>query len=382
MHTDGSLKSRIRREAERLGFDRVGVASAGPAPHFEAFARWIADGRHGDMAYLARRMPQRADPRAVFAQAESVLVVGMNYCAGGDSAPSGLQGRFGRYALGREYHAVVRCRLQALLGWLRTAEPSAEGRCFVDTGPVLEKAWGSRTAIGWMGKNTTLISRRLGSWMVLGVVLLNLPLEPDLPAEDGCGTCRRCIDACPTGALVAPYVLDARLCVSYLTIEHRGPIPRRLRPLIGNRIFGCDACQEACPYNRFENPDGKTWLAPAAAGGAADLIPLAGMTDGEFRRRFRNTPVLRATRDGFVRNVVTALGNSGRSEAVPALEKALEDPSPLVRSTAAWALGRLSPQSVRRLLPETLGRERDPLVLEELRAAAAGHFFYFQRQDP
>ncbi|MBN2242187.1 MAG: tRNA epoxyqueuosine(34) reductase QueG [Acidobacteria bacterium] len=356
----------MRAEARRLGFFRVGIAPAGAAPHHDFYLRWLEENRHGDMAYLLRQARKRRDPRQVYPKAASVLVAGINYFQPSRPGDSPLLGRISRYAWGEDYHGVVRRRLEALLQIIRKMEPSAEGLCYVDTGPVAEKAWGARTDLGWIGKHTNLISRDRGSWIFLGVILLNIPLEPDAGAGNYCGTCRRCIDACPTGAIVAPYVLDARRCISYLTIECRAMIPRRLRPAIGNRIFGCDDCQEVCPWNRFaQETSVEAFLAPRESG-APELIPLAGITLGEFKRRYGNSPVSRATRDGFVRNVLTAMGNSKRHEFLPAVERALSDPGPLVRASAAWALGEISPERARSMLPELRRKESDPMVLEEI----------------
>jgi epoxyqueuosine reductase len=360
------LISKIREEAGRLGFFRVGIAEAGASPNFGFYMHWLADGRHGTMAYLARQTRKRRDPRSVLPDAVSMLVFGMNYFPGYKPADSPLKGRISRYAWGRDYHEVVRERLEMLLQYIQKEEPSAGGLCYVDTGPVMEKAWGAQTTLGWFGKHTNLISKDRGSWIFLGVILLNIPLRPDSRERDFCGTCRRCLDVCPTGAIVAPYVLDARLCISYLTIEYRGLMPRSLRPLIGNRIFGCDDCQEVCPWNRF---------ARRAAGGgfpipedrmAPELVSSARITPEEFERHYGNSPVRRATRDGFVRNVLIALGNSGKPEAVPVVEEALLDPSPLVRATAVWALEQVSPEHARRVLSEVRRNESDPLVLEEI----------------
>ena len=372
MENKTDLISNIRREARRLGFFRVGIAQAGASPNYGFFMRWLADGRHGAMAYLTRQARKRRDPRAVLPDAATVLVLGMNYFPGHKSADSPLKGRISRYAWGQDYHEVVRERLETLLQYIQKEEPSAGGLCYVDTGPVMEKAWGAQTTLGWLGKHTNLISKDRGSWIFIGVILLNIPLRHDSQERNFCGTCRRCMDACPTGAIVAPYVLDARLCISYLTIEYRGSVPRRLRPLIGNRIFGCDDCQEVCPWNRFARraagegfpiPEGR--MAPA-------LVSLARITPEEFERRYGNSPVRRATRDGFVRNVLIALGNSGKPEAVPVVGEALSDASPLVRATAVWALGQVSPEQARRGLSGMRRSESDPLVLEEINQVFSG----------
>jgi epoxyqueuosine reductase len=290
----------------------------------------------------------------------------MNYFTENKFSGSPMHGAISRYAWGEDYHALMRGRLEALLHYIKKEEPSADGRCYVDTGPVIEKAWGSQTTLGWLGKHTNLISKRRGSWFFLGVILLNIPFEPDPPEGNYCGACSRCMDACPTGATVAPYHLDARICISYLTIEYRGSIPRRLRPLMGNRIFGCDVCQEACPWNRFATTTSESCFSPAEERLMPGLVQLAGISHQEFKRRFKASPIYRATRDGFVRNVVTAMGNSGKREAIPALEEALQDASALVRASAAWALGRVAPESAGKALMKARIWENDPLVLEEI----------------
>jgi epoxyqueuosine reductase len=336
------LSFRIREEARRLGFFRTGITAAKQLAHPGRFTWWLEQGMHGKMQYLERQSPKRTDPSLALANARSILVLGMNYYTEHALTDQPLKGKISRYAWGDDYHFIVRDRLDRLLSFIRRQEPSASGVCYVDTGPVMEKVWGAETTLGWMGKHTNLITRERGSWFFIGAILLNLELEYDVPEKDYCGKCTRCVQACPTGAIVAPYVLDARLCISYLTIELRGPIPLPLRPLIGNRIYGCDDCQEACPWNRFAAGTPEKSFSPGEENLNPDLPALARITVGEFKERFINSPILRAKRDGFVRNVVVALGNSGSREAIPALEKALQDPSPLVRSHAEWAMNRIT----------------------------------------
>ena len=365
--------ARIKREARRLGFFDVGVASAEDSPGHDFFMRWLTDGCHGEMSYLSRQASKRKDPRRVFPETRSVLVLGMNYFMNKPIADSPLRGRISRYAWREDYHDVLQQRLETLLGFIKEEEPSADGVCYVDTGPVMEKAWGAQTTIGWMGKHTNLISRQRGSWFFLGVILLNIALEPDSPEGNFCGTCSRCMDACPTGAIVAPYVFDSRRCISYLTIESRGPIPHHLRHNIGNRIFGCDACQEACPWNRFARDVSDENTFTGMEFNMPELIPFVRITPLEFKQRFKNSAVYRATRDGFVRNVVTALGNSGRWEAIPVLAEALQDSSALVRAAAVWALGAISPESAVKILLKTRQNETDFLVLEEIELILSGN---------
>jgi epoxyqueuosine reductase len=367
------LSSRIREEATRLGFSRTGVVSARSVPDIDRLTAWLEKGHHGEMRYLERQVEKRRDPDLVLPNAKSLLVLSLSYYSGDELTDSPMKGRISRYALGDDYHSVVVNRLNALLAFIQSLESSARGLCYADTGPIMEKAWGAQTAIGWIGKHTNLISRDIGSWFFLGVILLDIELEYDRIEKSYCGMCRRCIEACPTGAIVAPHILDARLCVSYLTIELRGPIPRPLRPLLGNRIFGCDDCQTVCPWNRFAIKSSVEEFRPREENLAPELAPLVRLSPEEFKRRYKNSPILRATRDGFVRNVAVALGNSGCSEAVPALEKAVQDASPLVRSHAAWALGRIANEQARQMLESIRAKEQHPAVLEEIRHVLGGY---------
>jgi epoxyqueuosine reductase len=363
------LSSQIREEALRLGFIKIGIASASLLPNDEYFTTWLEKGFHGEMRYMERQAQKRLDPRTVLPNARSLLVLALNYYTGVAVTDAPMRGRISRYGWGDDYHSIVGDRLGALLDFIQSVEPSAQGICYADTGPIMEKVWGARTALGWMGKHTNLIARNCGSWFFVGVILLDLELEFDSREGDFCGTCRRCIETCPTRAIVAPYVLDARLCISYLTIELRGPIPRFLRPLMGNRIFGCDDCQEACPWNRFAINTPEKRFCARKGNLMPDLTPLVRITPDEFRKRFKDSPIWRATRDGFIRNVVVALGNSGEVEAVPALEEALQDTSPLVRAHAAWALGRIAKKYTTPILESARLKESHPGVLEEINLA-------------
>ena len=338
--TSERLTAGIRSEALKIGFAKTGFAPAGETPYKEYFRDWLRAGLHGEMRYLERQAEKRGNPELVLPGVRSIIVAALNYYSGED-APEFLHpltGRISRYALGADYHSVVMDRLECLLRFIKREVPSAGGRCYVDTGAVMEKVWGAETSIGWIGKHSGLTSRELGTRFVAGVILLDIPLDYDAPSEASCGNCRRCLDACPTGALVAPYRLDAGKCLSYLTIEFRGDIPCEIRPLVGNRIFGCDECQNACPWNRFALKTTVDELKPRPENLAPELLPLAALSREAFERRFAASSVLRATRDGFVRNVMIALGNSRSAQAVPALRIAVMDKSPLVRIHAEWAL--------------------------------------------
>jgi epoxyqueuosine reductase len=360
-----NLTTQIREEALQLGFFKVGITPARPLPDGERFAKWLQEGMNGEMAYIEQQAPKRLDPGLVLEGARSILVLALNYYTTGTFSDSPLKGKISRYAWGDDYHAIAKARLEAVLAFIKKLEPSASGLCYADTGPVMEKVWGARSAVGWMGKNTTLISRSHGSWFFIGVILLNIELEYNPEERNFCGRCNRCIQACPAGAIIAPYVLDARFCISYLTQLH-GPIPRPLRPLMGNRIFGCDECQAVCPWNRFAVKTTEPGFYPREENLVPDLAPLVDMSMEEFSRRFKKSPIRQTTRDGFVRNVVVALGNSGSGAAVPALEQGLQDASPLVRAHAAWALGRIADERVPGILKSARAKEIHPMVLEEI----------------
>ncbi len=395
---EGLLKG-LRREARRLGIRQVGVTTPEPSKHMGFLREWTARGFHGEMGYLARpdATGRRADLRATMPDVRSVVVVAQEYF---QDDPPGVpedpaRGVVARYARGVDYHKVLKTRLQDLLAWLRREArerglaPDVQGLAYVDTGPILERELGRRGGLGWLGKNTMLIHPRHGSYSFLGILLLDLPLPVDLPFEaDRCGSCRACLDACPTGALLgrdgsgAP-VMDARRCISYLTMELKGPLPRDLRPLMGNRIFGCDICQEVCPFNMKFAREGEepAYRARAISGDGPLLTELLGLTEDQFRERFSGSPIKRAKRRGLLRNVAVALGNWGSREAVPALMEALEDLEPLVRGHAAWALGEVLARlgipgdagfMAAEALLARLELEEDPWVREELELALRG----------
>lgn len=372
------LSERIRARALEMGFDTVGIAPAGPSTHADAYRRWTEAGYAGEMEYLTRpdAALKRADPARVVPGARSAVVVTRNYFPGEEPAlgaddPS--RAIFARYARGDDYHELLKGRLIALQEWISAELVPVGGRAYVDTGPVLERELAQRAGLGWAGRNTLLIQPGRGSYCFLGVILLDVELAPDEPfRRDHCGTCSRCVSGCPTGALLgrdptgAPR-MDARRCISYLTIELKGAIPRELRPLIGNRVYGCDICQEVCPHNgpKFVQITSEEAFWPRQGVHGAELIALMGMDQAGFSRRFKNSPVKRTKRRGLLRNVAVALGNWGSPAAVPALIAALEDGEPLIRGHAAWALGRIGTPKAVLALERSAVREHDEWVREE-----------------
>jgi epoxyqueuosine reductase len=334
----------IRDKALALGFDAVGFAAAELGP--EARHRlldFLAAGQHGDMSWLASRAEQRAHPRALWPQAKTVVALGLSYAPHTDPLePLGRpdRGAISVYARGRDYHDVVKGMLKHLAQFI-VARFGADVKVFVDTAPVMEKPLAQRAGIGWTGKHTNLVSRRFGSWLFLGEIYTTLALPPDPPHADRCGTCTRCLSVCPTDAFPAPYRLDATRCISYLTIEHAGPVPHALRPKLGNRIYGCDDCLAVCPWNRFARVAGHPKLRAAAGRDAPPLAELAALNDAAFRRRFAGTAVKRIGRNRFVRNVLYAIGNSADPALRPAAARLLRDPDPVVADAARWAVMRL-----------------------------------------
>ncbi len=366
VNKDASLTESIRDEARRLGFFKMGVAAAGHLPWRQHFDTWLAHGMQGQMSYMERQAEKRRDPALVLENVRSILILAMNYHSLSEVPDAPLAGEISQYARGEDYHRLMKCRLGALMEFTFRRSPDAHGIYYADTGPVMEKVWGAHSALGWMGKHSNLITREQGSWFFVGVILLDLVLEYDVREKDHCGTCSRCIQACPTGAIVAPYVVNAQRCISYLTIELKGPIPRTLRPMIGNRIFGCDECQDVCPWNRFAVPSTEEAFRPRAFTLAPDLPSLATISAEEFDARFKDSAIGRAGRVGFVRNVVVALGNSHSSEAVPALVRALGDKSALIRTHAAWALGEIGTADAKSALEHVRCTEQDSEVLAEI----------------
>jgi epoxyqueuosine reductase len=316
---------------------------------------------------------RRGDPRALWSEVRSVIMLGMNYGPAGD--PLALLDRPDRgvisvYAHGDDYHEVIKPRLKAIARWL-IGVADGDAKVFVDTAALMEKPLAAAAGLGWQGKHTNLVSRERGSWLFLGAILTTLELPPDQSEPDYCGTCRACLDVCPTAAFPAPYRLDARRCISYLTIEHKGPIPRELRPQMGNRIYGCDDCLAVCPWNKFAQVGREARLAARTELGAPHLADLARLDDAGFRALFRKSPVKRTGRDRFVRNVLIAIGNSGDASLADEAERLLADRSPLVRGAAVWALARIAPGRLAAARRERLAREDDPAVREEWDASVA-----------
>ena len=360
-----SAKLQIREKALALGFDAVGFAAPVQSAKAKAdLADYLARGYHGDMGWLAANAERRAAPAVLWPAARSVVVLALSYAPADD--PLGLlahrdRGSISIYARGRDYHDVLKTRLKALGRWMTDAY-DCEAKVFVDTAPVMEKPLAERAGAGWQGKHTNLVSRRFGSWLFLGEVFTSLSLDPDNPETDHCGSCSRCLDICPTDAFPAPYRLDARRCVSYLTIEHKGHIDRRFRAAIGNRIYGCDDCLAVCPWNKFAVPHRTEALLPRAELSAPRLADLAALDDATFRKVFAGSPIKRTGRDRFVRNVLIAIGNSGQAGLADAARRLLTDTSPLVRAMAVWALARL-------VSGAHFARERDRLLEQESDAA-------------
>jgi epoxyqueuosine reductase len=338
------LTQRIKDRALDLGFDLVGVAPVQESPELAFFEPWLDAGYAGEMHYLARSRARRRDLQQVLPGAQSVVVCGLNYDTDypySTTQTDATRGWIARYAWGTDYHTVLQDKLAQLQAFVSTLVPPTASKLYVDTGPVVERVYARYAGLGWFGKNTCLLNTRLGSWLLLGELLLTVPLEYDRPALDHCGTCTRCLEACPTQALLEPYVLDARRCISYLTIELKGAIPEEFRPQLGPHVFGCDICQDVCPWNRKRHFTTEAGLQPRPQQVHPPLAELAQLTREEFKQRFRSTALERPKRRGLLRNVCVAMGNSGSAVFIPLLEDLLNDEEELVREHATWALARL-----------------------------------------
>ncbi|MFO1478331.1 MAG: tRNA epoxyqueuosine(34) reductase QueG [Verrucomicrobiota bacterium] len=336
----------IRAGALELGFDACRFTAASAPDHAEQFRRWLGEKRHGDMAWMERNASKRSNPDLVLPGIRSVIVLAASYHAPHPAdAPPAAAGVIARYARFRDYHDVLSERLKSLTTFVNELGGSdTRSLWYVDTGPILERDLAQRAGLGFVGKHTNLISRRLGNWFFISEILTTLELEPDVSESNHCGSCTRCLAACPTAAITAPFELDARRCISYLTIESKGPIPEELRPAIGNRIYGCDDCLAVCPWNRFAREGALMREHRREDLAAPDLLELLALDEAGFRRRFEGTPILRLKRRGLLRNVCVALGNTGNPTALPALERAASDPEPLIASHARWAIDRIAPQ--------------------------------------
>ncbi len=366
----GVLEQNVRRHAAEIGFDQIGIARLADVPDHLAkrLAEFLADGNHGDMDWLARHADRRSHPNALWPEARSAIMLGLNYAP--DADPLAILGHCDRgaisvYAQGKDYHEIIKPKLKVLAHRL-AQDTGADVKVFVDTAPLMEKPLAALSGIGWQGRHTNLVSRAHGSWLFLGAILTTAELAPDEPERDSCGSCRRCLDVCPTNAFPAPYRLDPRRCISYLTIEHKGPIDRELRPLMGNRIYGCDDCLAVCPWNKFAVAGRETRLHARIETDNPPLADLLPLDDAQFRRRFAGTPVKRTGRDRFLRNVLIAVGNSGDRAHRDGAARLLGDASPLVRGAAVWALSRLCTRpEFTTLSTHHLADEHDATVVTE-----------------
>lgn len=368
-----AAKALLLALAREEGFDAMGVAApnaipeAGPRLH-----QWIASGAHGDMDWMPDTAERRASPQHLWPQVGAVLMLGLNY--GPDVDPrrtlaESTRGTISVYARGDDYHELIKGKLKRICSRF-VPRAGGEVKVFVDTAPLMEKPLAEAAGLGWQGKHTNLVSRDKGSWLFLGAIATTLALPPDAPSEDHCGSCRACLDACPTNAFPTPYRIDARRCISYLTIEHKGPIPPELRPLIGNRIYGCDDCLAACPWNKFAELGREARLAARSENRAPSLRELARLDEAAFRARFTKSPIKRTGRARFLRNVLIAIGNSGDASLVPEAERLLGEESPLVRGAAVWALARLIDAERFALLADAHAGENDAAVRDEWRLGA------------
>jgi epoxyqueuosine reductase len=369
------VKAALVAQAEALGFDAVAVTKPVISPQArDALVSFLHDGFHGDMAWMASRPERRSAPAVMWPDVRAVVMLGVNYGPDGDpraALAAKDRGVISVYAQGDDYHDVIKSRLKALARWL-TANAGGDVKVFVDTAAVMEKPLAASAGIGWQGKHTNLVSRQFGSWLFLGALFTTLDLPPDASEVDHCGSCRACLDACPTAAFPSPYRLDARRCISYLTIEHKGPIPRALRREIGNRIYGCDDCLAVCPWNKYAQLGRDAKLSARPDLRAPTLADLAGLDDAAFRARFAKTPIKRTGRDRFVRNVLIAIGNSGERALSVHAERLVNDPAAVVRGAAVWALSRLLPaDDFAALAARHRDAEADADVAEEWTSALA-----------
>ena len=363
------LRRFVIEEAKAAGFDLVAITSADAIPQAkDRLRQYIADGHHATMEWMEETEERRGSPKALWPDVRSVIVLAMNY--GPDSDPTAIHAKQDRaaisvYAQNRDYHDIIKGKLKGVASRFVSRAEGHDVKVFVDTAPVMEKPLAEAAGIGWQGKQTNLVSRTHGSWLFLGSIFTTADLEPDRPERDHCGSCRACLDSCPTDAFPAPYRLDARRCISYLTIEHKGHIAVEYREAMGNRIFGCDDCLAVCPWNKFATMARETKLAARQESDNPPLTDLLKLDDDAFRGRFRGTPIKRTGRDRFMRNVLIAAGNSGDESLLPQIEEHLSDASPLVRAMAVWALSRLAPDWAAAVRESEAQAETDPSVADE-----------------
>ncbi len=369
-----TLTQQIQERAHELGFELVGITPVQESQTIQRYKQWIDNGYAGEMGYLERHLPLKEDPRKLLQEAKSVICLAMNYYTldtPTEIAQDPSRGQISRYAWGDDYHDVIRARLLHFVEYIKSkAETELKSRVFVDSGPIIEREYAQKAKLGWIGKNTNLINWRTGSWYFLAEVLVSIDLEYDLPPLIGsCGSCTKCIEECPTDAIIEPNLLDSRLCISYLTIELRDSIPKELRPKMGNLIFGCDICQEVCPWNSKATPTTELAFRPRKGNLAPELLSLIGMTQAEFSKRFKGSPIKRTKRRGFLRNVIVAIGNWKSRTAIPALSNAMTDDEPLIRGHAAWALGQIGGDDAKQVLNTRLETENDNDVITEIEDA-------------
>jgi epoxyqueuosine reductase len=374
--TKSTLKSALKFEAHKLGFQLVGVTTPDPPAHLAVYEQWLAAGRHAGMGWMgtARNRQRRADPKLILPECKSILVLGIAYPPPPQVPPSGGEGRIASYAWGDDYHDVLPERLQAIVTFIETQVGNTiPNRWYTDTGPILEREMAQRAGLGWIGKNTCLINPQAGSYFLLAEILLGIELPPDEPLTiDQCGTCTRCIEACPTQCILPDRTIDANHCISYLTIEEKGPLPLDLRPKIGNWVFGCDVCQQVCPWNqRFAAPSLEARFAAQPDRIYSSLKDELALTPQAFNRKFKGSPVKRTKRRGYLRNVAVVLGNTGHPDGIQALKQAIDDPDPLIRGHAAWALGIIGDEKAGQTLEQALKSEFDAAVGVEIQTALA-----------
>ena len=365
-----SITKSIKSKARDIGFDLVGISPVDYFPENQFYKEWLSKGFSGEMKYMERNPQKREDLKHILPDARSVISCALNY---NTDHPYSVdekdksKGWISRYAWGEDYHDTIKDKLQALMDYM-SSESSHEvkSKLYVDTGPVLERVYGKYAGIGWVGKNTCLINQEIGSWIFIGEIITDLELDYDAQAPDRCGTCTRCIDACPTGAIVEPYVLDSRLCISYLTIEIKDKIPLELREGIQNNVYGCDICQDVCPWNKRAHTTDKPGFEPREDLYNPDLSYLSKLSVEEFRKLFKGSPIKRTKRRGLLRNVMVAMGNSGDKDFIPHIKEGLSDDEPLVRAHAAWALWKITDPGSKEILLSHRCVETDDMVNEEI----------------